>query len=112
MPRSAIVLAKFLVLFTVGMTSAVLMVGSMGALLAIFGSSLEGNMAVMVRSIGLPDLAMVTLMLGADSCHFCLAAAVDLDLRKKLQGSGRHDHAIDAVRHPAHGGSHAARRRG
>jgi len=62
-PRSAIVLAKFLVLFTVGMTSAVLMVGSMGALLAIFGSSLEGNMAVMVRSIGLPDLAMVTLML-------------------------------------------------
>src|SRR5450830_2036683 len=62
-PRSAIVLAKFLVLFTVGMTSAVLMVGSMGALLAIFGSSLEGHMAVMVRSIGLPDLAMVTLML-------------------------------------------------
>ena len=62
-PRGAIVLAKFLVLFTVGMTSAVLMVGSMGALLAIFGSSLEGNMAVMVRSIGLPDLAMVTLML-------------------------------------------------
>ena len=32
-PRGAIVLAKFLVLFTVGMTSAVLMVGSMAALL-------------------------------------------------------------------------------
>lgn len=62
-PRGAIVLAKFLVLFTVGMTSAVLMVGSMAALLLGFGNSLEGNLAVMVRSITLPDLAMVTLML-------------------------------------------------
>ena len=44
------------------MTSAV-RCGAAWGLLAIFGSSLEGNMAVMVRSIGLPDLAMVTLML-------------------------------------------------
>ncbi|MBB5370438.1 MULTISPECIES: ABC transporter permease [unclassified Janthinobacterium] len=62
-PRGAIVLAKFLVLFTVGMTSAVLMVGSMAGLLLYFGNSLEGNLALLVRSIGLPDLAMVTLML-------------------------------------------------
>jgi len=62
-PRGAIVLAKFLVLFTVGLTSAVLMVGSMATLLLVFGNSLEGVMAVLVRSIGLPDLAMVTLML-------------------------------------------------
>ena len=62
-PRGAIVLAKFLVLFTVGMTSAVLMVGSMAVLLTVFGGSLEGNLAVMVRSITLPDLAMITLML-------------------------------------------------
>jgi len=62
-PRGAIVLAKFLVLFTVGMTSAVLMVGSMAALLLGFGNSLEGNLAVMVRSITLTDLAMITLML-------------------------------------------------
>ena len=62
-PRGAIVLAKFLVLFTVGMTSAVLMVGSRAVLLTVFGGSLEGNLAVMVRSITLPDLAMITLML-------------------------------------------------
>lgn len=62
-PRGTIVLAKFLVLFTVGLTSAVLMVGSMATLLVVFGSSLDGVMAVLVRSIGLPDLAMVTLML-------------------------------------------------
>lgn len=62
-PRGAIVLAKFLVLFTVGMTSAVLMVGSMAVLLTLFGNSLEGNLAMMVRSITLTDLAMITLML-------------------------------------------------
>lgn len=62
-PRGTIVLAKFLVLFTVGLTSAVLMVGSMATLLVLFGNSLDGVMAVLVRSIGLPDLAMVTLML-------------------------------------------------
>lgn len=62
-PRGAIVLAKFLVLFTVGLTSAVLMVGSMATLLVLFGGSLDGIMAVLVRSIGLSDLAMVTLML-------------------------------------------------
>ncbi|OBV39009.1 ABC transporter permease [Janthinobacterium psychrotolerans] len=62
-PRGAIVLAKFLVLFTVGMTSAVLMVGSMAVLLTVFGGSLEGNLAMMVRSITLTDLAMITLML-------------------------------------------------
>ena len=69
-PRGAIVLAKFLVLFTVGMTSAVLMVGSMAVLLTVFGGSLEGNMAVMVRSITLPDLAMITLMLGPTAAIF------------------------------------------
>ena len=62
-PRGAIVLAKFLVLFTVGMTSAVLMVGSLAVLLTAFGGSLEGNLAMMVRSITLTDLAMITLML-------------------------------------------------
>jgi len=41
----------------------VLMVGSMATLLVLFGNSLDGVMAVLVRSIGLPDLAMVTLML-------------------------------------------------
>lgn len=62
-PRSALVLAKFLVLFTVGLTSALLMVASLGVLLAAFGARLEGDLAQMVRAIGLRDLAMVALML-------------------------------------------------
>jgi len=62
-PRTSLVLAKFLVLFTVGLTSALLMVASMGSLLAVFGASLEGGLAQMVRAIGFADLAMVALML-------------------------------------------------
>ena len=62
-PRTQLVLAKFLVLFTVGLTSALLMVMSMGALLLLFGQHLEGALAQMVRAIGVLDLAMVALML-------------------------------------------------
>ncbi|MBJ7314177.1 ABC transporter permease [Rugamonas sp. CCM 8940] len=63
LPRGAIVLAKFFVLFSIGLTSALLMVASMGALLFFFGPSIEGDMALMVRAIGAADLAMVALML-------------------------------------------------
>jgi sodium transport system permease protein len=62
-PRTRIVLAKFLVLFTVGLTSALLMVASMGVLLTLFGNRFEGGLAQMVRAIGARDLAMVALML-------------------------------------------------
>jgi sodium transport system permease protein len=62
-PRTQLVLAKFLVLFTVGLTSALLMVASMGALLSAFGNRFEGGLAQMVRAIGATDLFMVALML-------------------------------------------------
>lgn len=62
-PRGALVMAKFLVLFTVGLTSALLMVGSMGLVLRLAGSSLKGDLALIVHAIGLRDLAMVGLML-------------------------------------------------
>jgi sodium transport system permease protein len=62
-PRTQIVLAKFLVLFTVGLFSALLMVASMGLLLAVFANRLEGGLALMMRTIGFGDLAMVALML-------------------------------------------------
>jgi sodium transport system permease protein len=62
-PRTALVMAKFLVLFTVGLTSALLMVLSLALLLVLFGAQLQGDLALMVRAIGLRDLAMVGLML-------------------------------------------------
>ena len=61
--RSQIVLAKFLVLFTVGLFSALLMVASLGLLLAFFANRLEGGLALIVRTVGFGDLAMVALML-------------------------------------------------
>jgi sodium transport system permease protein len=61
--RTAIVVAKFLVLFSIGLTSSLLMILSMGALLFFFGPLLGGDMVQMVRAIGLLDLAMVALML-------------------------------------------------
>ncbi|OFA01981.1 ABC transporter permease [Duganella sp. HH101] len=61
--RTALVMAKFLMLFTVGLTSALLMIGSMGLLLTFFGPMIGGDLVQMVRAIGLLDLAMVALML-------------------------------------------------
>ncbi|MRV73223.1 ABC transporter permease subunit [Duganella sp. FT92W] len=87
-PRSSIVLAKFFVLFTVGLVSSLLMVGSMSALLFIAGSTPPGHpdptgqtgladMAAMMQSIGAGDLAMVALMLAPTAAMF---AAILLSL--------------------------------
>jgi len=80
-PRSAIVLAKFLVLFTVGLLSSLLMVGSMSALLFIASSTALGqpvsanqagiaDLAAMMQSIGAGDMAMVALMLAPTAAMF------------------------------------------
>lgn len=61
--RTSIVLAKFLVLFTIGLTSALLMIISAGLLLHFFGAWIGGDMVQMLRAIGPLDLAMVALML-------------------------------------------------
>jgi len=61
--RTAIVLAKFLMLFTIGLTSALLMIASVGLLLHFFGPQIGGDLVLMVRAIGVLDLAMVALML-------------------------------------------------
>lgn len=61
--RSAIVLAKFLVLFTVGLTSALLMVASMGLLLLAGAHPISHELSQLVRAIGAADLALVALML-------------------------------------------------
>jgi sodium transport system permease protein len=69
-PRSAIVLAKFLVLFTIGLTSSVLMVVSMSVLLFFFGGTASPDLAAMVRAIGVLDMAMLALMLAPTAAIF------------------------------------------
>ena len=68
--RSRIVLAKFLMLFTVGLTSALLMIVSLGALLVFGGSLMSADVAQMARAIGPLDLAMVALMLVPTAAMF------------------------------------------
>jgi sodium transport system permease protein len=48
--RTAIVLAKFLMLFTIGLSSALLMILSMGLLLHFFGPHIGGDLVLMVRA--------------------------------------------------------------
>jgi sodium transport system permease protein len=50
-------------LFTIGLTSALLMILSVGVLLHFFGQQVSGDLVQMVRAIGVLDLAMVALML-------------------------------------------------
>ena len=61
--RSRIVLAKFLVLFTIGLTSALLMIISAAVALHFFGARIGGDLVQVMRAIGPLDLAMVALML-------------------------------------------------
>jgi sodium transport system permease protein len=61
--RSSIVLAKFGVIFTTGLTSALLMVGSIGVLARAFGDRLDPGLQQMVKAIGAADLVMLALML-------------------------------------------------
>ncbi len=75
--RTAIVLAKFLMLFTVGLTSALLMIVSVGLLLHFFGHAIGGDVVQMVRAIGVLDLTMVALMLVPTAAIF---AAILLSL--------------------------------
>ena len=87
--RTALVLAKFLVLFTVGLTSALLMVASMGLLLAVFGGSFEGGLAQMVRAIGARDLAMVALMLVPTAAIFAsILLSISIYAKSYKEASG------------------------
>ncbi len=61
--RGALVLAKFGVIFTAGLTSALLMVISIALLVTFFGNAIDPGLAQMMRSIGGADLAMLALML-------------------------------------------------
>jgi sodium transport system permease protein len=88
-PRGAIVLAKFLVLLTVGLTSALLMVASMGLLLFFFSLGIETDLALMVRSISALDLFMVALMLVPSAAIFAaLLLSISIYARNYKEATG------------------------
>jgi sodium transport system permease protein len=87
--RGAIVLAKFLVLFTVGLMSALLMVVSLGLLLFFFSQAMTAEMAQAVRSIGVLDLAMVALMLVPSAAMFAaLLLSISIYAKSYKEASG------------------------
>jgi sodium transport system permease protein len=88
-PRTALVMAKFGVLFTVGLTSALLMVLSLGLLLKLFGAQLTGNLALMVRAVGWRDLAMVGLMLMPTAAIFAsILLSISIYAKSYKEASG------------------------
>lgn len=88
-PRGAIVLAKFLMLFTVGLTSALLMVASLGLLLFASGRALQSDLAQMVHAIGGADLAMVALMLVPTAAIFAaVLLAISIYAKSYKEASG------------------------
>jgi len=62
-PRCQIVLGKFLVLFTTGVTSALLCLTSIGLILSTKGKEVTGAMQEVLRSIGVIDFVLVGAML-------------------------------------------------
>jgi sodium transport system permease protein len=62
-PRCQIVLGKFLVLFTTGVTSALLCLTSIGLILSTKGKEVTGAMQEVLRSIGVIDFVLVGVML-------------------------------------------------
>jgi hypothetical protein len=109
-PRTQLVLAKFLVLFTVGLTSALLMVASMGLVLFLFGNRFEGGLALMVRAIGAGDLAMVALMLVPTAAIFAsILLSISIYAKSYKEAAGP-DFAADDAGDRADRGGHAAGR--
>ncbi|MBQ5949416.1 ABC transporter permease [Massilia sp. ST3] len=62
-PRSHAVMGKFMVLLTIGFTSSVLMVASIGVLFGVFGSAVDRDLAEVASAIGFVDLCALALML-------------------------------------------------
>ncbi|MDR7051806.1 sodium transport system permease protein [Duganella sp. 3397] len=87
--RTAIVLAKFLMLFTVGLTSALLMIASLGAVLAFGGHLFSGDLAQVVRSINLLDLALLALMLVPTAAIFAsILLAISIYAKSYKEAAG------------------------
>jgi len=62
-PRYQIVLGKFFVIFTTGVTAALLSLTSMGVMLAIKGQEVTGELGEVIASVSVVDLVLIAAML-------------------------------------------------
>lgn len=72
-PRHQVVLGKFLVVFSAGVTSAVLSLAGLGGWLAFKGEELGGDIGTVMRSIGPTDLGLIAAMLVPTAAIFASA---------------------------------------
>lgn len=87
--RTGIVVAKFLMLFTVGLTASLLMIASMGAVLAFGGHLFTGDVAQMVRAINALDLALLALMLVPTAAIFAaILLAISIYAKSYKEATG------------------------
>ncbi|MCA9689650.1 MAG: ABC transporter permease [Nannocystaceae bacterium] len=62
-PRVKLVMGKFLVVFSAGVTSAILSIGGLGAWLYSEGQEVGGALGEIIKSVGPLDLVLIALML-------------------------------------------------
>ncbi len=62
-PRFQIVLGKFFVIFTTGVTAALLCLTSMGVMLAAKGQEITGELGEVIASVSVVDLVLIAAML-------------------------------------------------
>jgi len=62
-PRYQIVLGKFFVIFTTGVTAALLSLTSMGVMLATKGQEITGELGEVIASVSVVDLVLIAAML-------------------------------------------------
>lgn len=88
-PRTELVMGKFMVLFSVGLTSAVLMVASLGVLFGVFSDALSPEIATVASALGAGDLAMLALMLMPTAAIFAsLLLSLSIHARSYKEASG------------------------
>ena len=62
-PRYQVVLGKFFVIFTTGVTAALLSITSIGVMLAVKGQEVTGELGDVIASISIVDLVLIAAML-------------------------------------------------
>lgn len=88
-PRTQIVLGKFLLLFSVGLTSSLLMVSSLGVMFFFFGSALDVDLVGAISSISIIDLILIAIILIPTAAIFAsILLAISIYSRNYKEAAG------------------------
>jgi len=83
--RNRVVLGKFFVIFTTGITAALLSLTSIGLMLAVKVKELTGPLGEVIQSISVIDLVLIGAMLIPTGSYVRFAAVEHIHLRQEFQ---------------------------